>query len=180
MKTWEKIDPDHFDSVVAGQTVRVKWERGPEVSEVEGYVAFVSENFGDPVDLAHMVEDYRELCILHHHEAFWYRIIGFMDVWVLRETESDSLAEDETQGSVDAKRYVRDVLSRPENSEGVKHKDLWKSAWVLSEVLSERQVSQRNVKAAISEMVASGEVRAEEAPRTPDGRAGGTLHWLAK
>ena len=176
MKTWEKIDPDHFDSVVAGQTVRVKWENGPAVIEVEGYVAFVSENFGDPVDLAHMVEDYRELCILHYHEAFWYRIIGFMDVWVLMEAGSDSLAEDETQGAVDAKRYVRDILSRPENSGGVKHKDLWKSAWVLSE----RQVSQRNVKDAIAEMVSSGEVRTEEAPRTPSGGNGGTLHFLAK
>lgn len=169
MKTWEKIDPDNFDSVKAGQTVRVKWEDGPAVIEAEGYVTFVSGNFGDPVDLAHMVEDYRELSILHHHETFWYKIIGFMDVWVLE-------GETETQGAVDAKRYVIDILSHPENSEGVRHKDLWKSAWVLSE----RRVSQRKVKAAIAEMVHSGEVRAEEAPRTPEGRAGGTLHWLAK
>ena len=167
MKTWKQIGPEHFDSVSAGQTIRVKWEDGPAVIEAEGYVTFVSGNFGDPVDVAHMVEDYRELSILHHHETFRYRIIGFMDVWVLE-------GETETQGAVDAKRYVIDILSRPENSEGVKHKDLWGSAWDLSE----RRVSQRKVKAAIAEMVHSGEIRIAGAPPTPAGGNGGTLHFL--
>lgn len=160
MKTWKQIDPEHFDSVRAGQTVRVKWEDGPAVIEAEGYVTFVSGNFGDPVDLSHMVEDYRELRILHHHETFWYKIIGFMDVWVLED-------ETGTHGVVDAKRYIIDVLSRPENSEGMKHRDLWRSAWELSE----RRVSQRKIKAAIAEMVYSGEIRVA-------GGNGGTLHFL--
>ena len=173
MKTWKQIDPNHFDSVKAGQTVRVKWERGPEVSEVEGYVAFVSENFGEPVDLAHMVEDYRELCILHHHEAFWYRIIGFMDVWVLGEAadlfgaDSDSVAE----------YYVRKELL--DHSVRLKRMELCRGAYGSSSFWGDK-LSQRQIEAAIDRLIEQGEILTEEVPRDSSGRIGGTLHWLAK
>lgn len=159
------------EDVEVGQEVLVRWEDGPAIKQVQGYLAYVNDEFRE---ILHFESGHppRMMCVLHEREVYWYSVDAFAKIWV----KSDDDVEVEDSKVSDAKKYVRDILSRPENSEGVKHKALWKAAWGLSD----RRASQRKIKAAISEMVAPGEVRAEEAPRTPEGRAGGTLHWLAK
>lgn len=159
------------ENVEVGKEVFVRWTDGPATTQVQGYLAYVNDEFRE---IIHFESGHppRVMCVLHAREAYWYNVDPFVKIWVKSD---DGEAKADTHGVDDAKRYVRDILSRPENSEGVKHKALWRSAWDLSE----RRVSQRNVKAAIADMVSSGEVRTEEAPRTSNGRAGGTLHWLA-
>lgn len=158
------------EDVEVGQEVSVRWEDGPAITQVQGYLAYVNDEFRE---IIHFESGHppRMMCILHEREAYWYRVNAFAKIWVLSDD-----GEPQTPGAEDAKKYVRDILSRATNSEGVKHKALWRAAWDLSE----RRVSQRKVKAAIAEMVASGEIRTEEVPRTSNERSGGTLHRLAE
>lgn len=164
--TWIEVSNE---DVEVGQEVLVRWVDGPAIKQVQGYLAYVNDEFRE---ILHFESGHppRMMCVLHEREAYWYNVNAFAKIWV-----SSDDGGTETQEPNGAKMYVRDILSRPENSEGVKHKALWKAAWGLSD----RRASQRKVKAAIAEMVASGEIRTEEVPRTSEETSGGTLHWLS-